>query len=428
MASQGWLRKAAREWTVQAFADLASEQEGQYLEFKKASEFIRDGKVDRDIIRKELAETVSAFLNAGGGVLLIGVQTTKGREESLLPLDRWQVPTALEKQVTDRTPAQILDIIHGNIMPTPRGISVKTIEPSSAAEGPCSVQVVTVPPSRQGAHQSMFEMRYYKRVADKDAPMLDYEIRDVNSRRLEPVLEVDILPSDVQGGYSVGHPDAGPSVTRAPVESFRSQQGAAIRTHRVWFLIGLKNMGRATALSARLDLGVPSPWQSTNTTPPRFPAEPPGGQLSQRLHLNPTMVTTKGTKVSIGVGQAPELPHAIRRSVSGKILEQPVQWWTLIHDGRQEGMEALWSLEGELISVAEIELFRPEVSLDAPDRRSWFPWRVVAEGMPELRGVALLHQVPDAFQMHTVSPENASWASEFEEERFQELARMIEPA
>ena len=86
-------QKQASSWEVPDIEKLAGTQEGVHLEFKKPSEFIQRGRYDRDLFTTELTETVSAFLNSDGGVILIGVQTEEHRRdrktELLKPLGAW---------------------------------------------------------------------------------------------------------------------------------------------------------------------------------------------------------------------------------------------------------------------------------------------------------------------------------------------------
>ena len=121
MVERSWLDKQASEWTTQALIDLAGESEGQYLEYKKASEFDRNGVFRRNTLKKELTETASAFLNADGGVVLLGVQTRGPQDAEILePLGAWSFDDTLGRRGIDFRGGQILDILSGNLMPRPR--------------------------------------------------------------------------------------------------------------------------------------------------------------------------------------------------------------------------------------------------------------------------------------------------------------------
>ncbi len=56
--------KPAPQWTIRDIETYADSEEGSYLEFKKANEFLTNGKYDRNKMVTELVETASAFLNA----------------------------------------------------------------------------------------------------------------------------------------------------------------------------------------------------------------------------------------------------------------------------------------------------------------------------------------------------------------------------
>jgi len=91
MSESMYFKKRASLWEVSDISKLAGTEEGVYLEFKKPSEFIDRGNFSRDRFASELTETVSAFLNSDGGVILVGVQTEEHRRdrktELLKPLD-----------------------------------------------------------------------------------------------------------------------------------------------------------------------------------------------------------------------------------------------------------------------------------------------------------------------------------------------------
>ena len=131
---------------------------GPYLEFKKPNEFMVQDKFSWDRFSEELAETVSAFLNSDGGVLLIGVQTDRvaadKRAERLKQHGEWVSNQTLEHVGIKLTPSQIGDRIYGNILPKPFGIEVNSID-VQLKEGATRIFVITVPTSDTGAHQSL---------------------------------------------------------------------------------------------------------------------------------------------------------------------------------------------------------------------------------------------------------------------------------
>lgn len=81
MSESMYSEKRASSWEVSDIRELIGTEEGVYLEFKRPLEFVRNGIFSRDEVARELAETVSAFLNSDGGVILVGVQTDKHKKD-----------------------------------------------------------------------------------------------------------------------------------------------------------------------------------------------------------------------------------------------------------------------------------------------------------------------------------------------------------
>jgi len=203
LSESAYFEKPANSWEVSDIDKLAGTEEGVYLEFKRPSEFVRLGNFSPDLCAAELSETVSAFLNSDGGVILLGVQTDKHnkdkRTEVLKQFETWSSDQTFEHLGISLTASRVRDLIYGNIMPRPIGIEVKDL--SVLVGGVATTMfVVTVAPSPLGAHQSVKTQRYYRRTWDGDEPMLDFEIRAVNSRRAGPLLHLACkVVSDIAG-------------------------------------------------------------------------------------------------------------------------------------------------------------------------------------------------------------------------------------
>ena len=147
--------KPASQWTVQDVEALENLEEGAYLEFKKATEFLTNGQFDRSKLIDELVETASAFLNADGGTILLEVQTYPSaddkRVEYLKPTVDWEWSGTLEEWSINQSASQVQEIINSNLSPRPFGIQVDRVEVDVSDE--CTgVTVVTVPASQMGAH------------------------------------------------------------------------------------------------------------------------------------------------------------------------------------------------------------------------------------------------------------------------------------
>ncbi|MFC1919066.1 helix-turn-helix domain-containing protein [Chloroflexota bacterium] len=237
-------------------AKLAGTEEGVYLEFKKPSEFIHDNHFSRDEFARELTETVSAFLNSDGGVILIGVQTDEHERdkkiEYLKSPENWALTQTLEHLKIPLKASQIRDLIFGNIVPKPSGVEVKDLD-IPFGKDKTTVFVVTVTASPFGAHQSVKTSRYYRRTADGDEPMLDFEIRAVNSRRSGPLLNME---------FKVSHISDIPFEERWKDSSVEMIKGGSEEDSffRANLIIAISNRGMGTADIARFDMGIPNPW------------------------------------------------------------------------------------------------------------------------------------------------------------------------
>ena len=371
MTESDWVRKPAPEWQVVDLQNVAGAEEGAYLELKKASEFIRNGRFSWDVFAEQLASTASAFLNSDGGILLLGVQTVQHeadkKRESLAPLADWVIGQTFGSLNIKLSTSQVWDRVYGNLSPKPFGIEVTelkvTVEDTSA-----SVFVISVPPSATGAHQSLKSMRYHRRTADGDPPMADWEIRDVNNRRAGPLLEVYLHGARVN--------DDSMELTG---DSKRSSIPADQRTPKSegpYFPLNLEtsvvNLGRGVATVVRVDVGIPAPW----TRDPYGPDD-----LKRELRLDRFL----GAYVTVLMRPdvLATVPFATRRK---RLTEQPVQWWTLVYRGDRDG-HPLWPLGGMLVPIGGLGVRRPTPT--AAEEYSWIPWRIMAENMPEIRGAAL---------------------------------------
>src|SRR5918995_1234079 len=92
--------RPASQGTIHNIEALSGAEEGAYLEFKKATEFLNNGQYVKSMLTDELVETVSAFLNGDGGAILLGVQTVADiddrKREYLKPVADWLGQETLE--------------------------------------------------------------------------------------------------------------------------------------------------------------------------------------------------------------------------------------------------------------------------------------------------------------------------------------------
>ena len=260
MVTGSRIDKPAYEWKLEDLENLVGFEEGQYLEFKKPKEFnTRKGQYSKDILSAELAETVSAFLNSDGGVLIIGVQTdpdkTNSQIEFLKKINDWNSNETFESQRISLNLPQIRDRIYGSLQPKPLGVDVSEIEVPLSDGSSTKVFVITTLASTTGAHQSLKTWRYYKRTGDGDVSMLDYEIRDVNNRRSGPLLALDIFVAGQSSVEAINRTDDGRG---SWIEADQQPAPNGQPSFLAPLVLMTRNLGRGTAVDARFDLGIPA--------------------------------------------------------------------------------------------------------------------------------------------------------------------------
>ena len=425
MPEKGWLQRSATEWTEEALNDLVGFEEGLFLEFKKASEFLQDANLSRDKLKREIAETVSAFLNSAGGVLLIGVQTEQDNEdrklERLKPTIDWNQEESLENLGTLLTASSIRDIVHGNVMPSPPGVEVRTLK-IALNGGAVPVHVVTVPPSTIGAHQSIPAHRYYKRLADGDHPMLDHEIRDVNSRRAGPALvAVLYMKGRDSDALQLGSGMDSSAIIAEQNTGTDPSSGAQVSYFQVVLVVMVRNIGRGSAHAARIDLGVPDGWSETNASRILITRDSPAPSPAN-LRPNHLMGDLQGIEANIVFRQSEESTAPIKDRDTG-FLQQRVDWWTAYYQPEPNYSQPLWGMVQEPIHISNITMLQTKAASTTVD--FWIPWRILADEMPEMRGASRLEQTASKFTLSNFSVDDVSWASTKEPVRLKGLREQM---
>jgi hypothetical protein len=121
------------------------------------------------------------------------------------------------------------------------------------------------------------------------------------------------------------------------------------------------------------------------------------------------------------------LPSLLRRRQSGskkggQVHKEETIWLTNIHHGRDPDKHPLWPSEDTPIEMGMINLWLPNPSLSATPY--WFPWKVIAEGMEEVRGAAIITQNSSMIHVDNFAfLEDIDWAGKAEDQRFDELKR-----
>jgi hypothetical protein len=402
MSQRDWIDKPASIWEVPDLEQLALAEEGPYLEFKKPSEFIKAGQFSWDTFSEEVSETASAFLNADGGVLLIGVQTNKapgdGRTESLKPVEDWTPDQTFEHLNVSLTSSQIRDRVYGNIVPRPYGIEVNTLD-VTVGDMQTRIFVVTVPASVLGAHQSARTHRYYRRTSDGDVPMLDYEIKDVNNRRGGPLLNLECA-------VSLDETTIPEDDWKASRTALKQMDDRGTRFYYVNVVLALKNLGRGTANYVKVDVGIPHSWQV-------YAYSPRGTDVGAHWVTHSPAQYLLGTRAT--VFWRPEKCHEARPLLQRRsmgISEQQITWHTAIYNGNNAPAHPIWPMAGRVL-VGELGLRRQE----GGDGSWWLPWRIFTEGMPEIRGAVLL-RVAGPLVVNNYEADNISWCGEAEDEQW----------
>lgn len=412
MSQPTYLEKPAASWEVSDIDELAGTEEGVYLEFKRASEFVRDGKFSPDVCATELSETVSAFLNSDGGITLLGVQTDKHNKdrkaEVLKRHETWSTDQAFEHFGIQLTASRIRDIIYGNIVPKPTRVEVKELA-VPIGKDKATVFVVTVAVSPLGAHQSVKTQRYYRRTADGDEPMLDFEIRAINNRRSGPLLHVACKVSDIAGTPFEEEWEKS-SVDMEKVD----REGKSF--YRGNFVFATSNYGRGTANVARFDIGIPAPWRVEHYSP-------------DGTNVGAHWVPRSGLQYSVGnevtvfwmFDKCQEIPHPYR---SRRLSEQLVSWQQVIYSGNETPGHPIWPTSGRRI-IGVVRLERQNGGNVTPF--SWIPWRAFAGDMMETRGATLLMENNGKLYAFNYEMDEVSWWHHTEDERrFEELKQRFE--
>lgn len=140
-------------------------EENKMLEYK-----------DPDILAnpKRLSEWISAFLNAEGGLIIIGVCEDKPDEEDSLQARIY--PTSIKfvdsKYTTERIEQMVFSNIYCSIRPEIRIFPVR--DPSDLSK---AVFLVEIPPGDDPPYQAA-DNRYYRRLNVTKYPLSHYEIAD----------------------------------------------------------------------------------------------------------------------------------------------------------------------------------------------------------------------------------------------------------
>jgi hypothetical protein len=130
----------------------------------------------------DITKVISAFANADGGLMLLGVEAKDG------------VPVALRPSIDPRFSRERLEDIVNQVRPKVSHLEIVTI---STADG--LVHVLGVPASTGTPHQAS-NFTYYRRYQSKCQPMYEHEIEDLRRRVATPGARISV-DFEVRGGF-----------------------------------------------------------------------------------------------------------------------------------------------------------------------------------------------------------------------------------
>jgi len=146
--------------------------------------------------RGQIAKAACGFTNATGGVIVIGLKTSRGTADTADVVEEL-VPVSDRQTVS----AAALDIILKHVVPGISGIQIKDISHnSSAREG---YVVIHVPETEASPQRTNIQKEFYVRVATGTIPMEYFQIADRFGRRPHPKLVVELSPERIEIPVSI---------------------------------------------------------------------------------------------------------------------------------------------------------------------------------------------------------------------------------
>ncbi len=137
----------------------------------------------------KITKEISAFANSAGGIVIYGLcefkdPALKHRAEKILPIDRKNFSRDWLEQMIGRIQPRISGIIH----------------PVQLSSAPEHVAYVVEIPQSSVAHQAT-DYIYYKRYNFESVPMEDFEMRDINRRKIHPLVTTELRMSVGKFGH-----------------------------------------------------------------------------------------------------------------------------------------------------------------------------------------------------------------------------------
>jgi hypothetical protein len=151
--------------------------ENDVLEYKHSCILYPDDDQRKEEKKRELLETVSAFANTKGGLIIVGVDEKKKQLDQGVNLLEWN-----EKRLRD--------IIDGNLEPRLEGLKIDVVKKKNKRFGYFLIYV----PEGTTAYQNKIDKKYYGRFGDKDEALDDYWIRLLMNKFQKPLFDVFLIP------------------------------------------------------------------------------------------------------------------------------------------------------------------------------------------------------------------------------------------
>jgi len=164
-------------WTEESIEAIP--REDNFIERKSSRLLDLVSGANRERVRDELAKQLSAFANAGGGAIILGVDNS-GMIDGGIPLvlrGRQTTKEWLEDIIPDLTEPEIVGV---------QVIDVKRENTTSKIELGKAVYVVEVPDSDRAPHQSTRDHIYYVRLGSRSLPAPHRLIEDIRNRSRHP--------------------------------------------------------------------------------------------------------------------------------------------------------------------------------------------------------------------------------------------------
>jgi phenylpyruvate tautomerase PptA (4-oxalocrotonate tautomerase family) len=174
------------EWEQLDLQELVDNNipEDLHIEYKASRLLAKTPQSAKDDCIQKLTKAVSAFNNADGGVIVIGIEEIEEENKNY--------PRGLDEGTDESQFGKtwLVQIINTNISPSIPDIRVKSAKLSGEFEGKVAY-VIWVPKGTRAVQAK--DLLYYQRIEDQSVPMRDFQIQDVNNRSIGPDLRLSFV-------------------------------------------------------------------------------------------------------------------------------------------------------------------------------------------------------------------------------------------